>query len=172
MNNGLQMTYSDVRDQSYCLANNFVSIGLKKGDRIAFLLPNTHELVICYFASALAGLILVPFDLQDGVSYIRYMFEKIEPTAVVVYNSVEYQTLIEDLLPEINKHTLSDFKSEKFVNLRHVISIDEVKNPVKSKFHSAWSYENLVSKLIENGERKELPYVDSHDIFAISLTVI
>ncbi len=47
-NNGMKLTYSDVKDRAVRLAQNLLSMGLKKGDRVATLVPNTYELLIAY----------------------------------------------------------------------------------------------------------------------------
>lgn len=171
MNNGLEITYSDLRDRSYLLARNFMSLGLKKGERIAFLLPNTYELAVGYFSAALAGLVSVPFDASYGVKQIEYMLKNTESSAVVIYNSLEYANIISELFPELKSCTLDNFKSTKFPHLRHVIVIDDHEKQVKSNFTGAWSFGQLESKLIDENV-KEFPFVDPDDIFAILSTVI
>lgn len=170
MNDGLKLTYSDLKDRSYMLARNLMSLGLKKGDRIALLLPNTYEIVICYFASALSGLIVVPFDAYYGYNQIDYMLKSTEPSAVVLYNSEDLISLISKLFPELNSSTLSNFRSDRYPSLRSLIVIDDHEGQVNSICKSAWSYSDLETKRIDN-EIKEFPYVDPDDIFAILSTV-
>jgi fatty-acyl-CoA synthase len=170
MNDGLKLTYSDLKDRSYMLARNFMSLGLNKGDRIALLLPNTYEIVISYFASALAGLIVVPFDVSYGLEQADHILKTTEPSAFVLYNCVEYQSLISDLFPELNSCTLNSFKSNRYPSLRIAIVVDDHENKISKKFPSAWSYSDLESKQIDK-ETKEFPYVDPDDIFAILPTV-
>ena len=170
MNEGLELTYSEIKEKSFLLARNFMSLGLKKGDRIAFLLPNTYELLIGYYAAALAGLISVPFDASYGSKQIDFMFKNTEPSAVVVYDCEEYHDLILGLFPQISSSKPNEFKSENYTRLKNVIVIDDHENKVKSNFSSALSYNDLASKLIDK-DVKEFPYVDSDDIFAIMSTV-
>lgn len=170
MNGGLELTYSEIKEKSFLLARNFMSLGLKKGDRIAFLLPNTYELLIGYYAAALAGLISVPFDASYGSKQIDFMLKNTEPSAVVVYDCEEYHDLILRLFPEILSGKPNEFKSENYTRLKNVIVIDDHENKVKSKFSSALSYNDLELKLIDK-DLKEFPYVDSDDIFGIMSTV-
>ena len=171
MNDGLKLTYSDLKDRSYMLAQNLMSLGLKKGDRIALLLPNTYEIVIFYYAAALAGLIVVPFDARYGPSQIEYMLNHTETSAVVLYNCEEFQDLIKSLFPDLNWFTLSGFKSEKYPSLRNVIVIDDHEGKVKTSYKSAWSYRDLETKRIDSSGLKEFPYVDPDDIWFILSTV-
>lgn len=170
MNNGLELTYSAIRDQSYMLARNLIALGLKKNERLAFLLPNTHEIVICYYACALAGLISVPLDADYGSNEIEYMIKKTEPSAVIIFDWPDYKNLIDDLFSEIDSCSLENFKSKKFTNLHHVITIDHESSVTRKIRPGAWSYTQLISKLIDLSDI-EFPYVDSDDIFSIMFTV-
>lgn len=172
MNNGLEMTYSDLRDQSYTLAYNLMSIGLKKGERIAFLLPNTFELALGYYAAMLTGLVSVPFDSSYGAKQIEYMLKNTETSALVVYNCSEYESLISELLlPELKSASLDrGFKSSKFPHLKHVIVVDDHENTTNTIYSGLWSFVDLVSKRIDENPI-QLPYVDPDDIFGILSTV-
>lgn len=170
MNNGLQLTYSDVKQRSYTLANNLMSLGLNKGDRIAYLLPNTYELLICYFAASIAGLISVPLDADYGSDELEYMLKKTEPSAVVFYDCAEYEKMVNDLFSEIYS---SEFKSKKFPNLRHVIAVEDHSSETTTKsksIESAFVFSDLEKKLIDTKDKK-YPYVDTDDVFAVMFTV-
>lgn len=172
MSNGLELTYGEIREQSSTLAKNLMSLGLKKGERVAILLPNTHEIVISLFACSLAGLISVPLDADYGSDEIEYMLNKTEPSAAIVYDWPSYQGLIGDLFAEIDTCALNDFKSSKFASLRHFIRIDAATKDAEKSRQGAWSYDQLISKLIETNESHEFPYIDADDVFSIMFTVI
>lgn len=87
-------TFRQMQDRANRLANAFLSMGLKKGDRVATLVPSTSEFHETVFAAAKAGLVLVPLNygyLGDEITYTvntvgarafvideRYL-EKVEP---------------------------------------------------------------------------------------------
>lgn len=52
---GKQMTFSELASEVKKMANFLQSKGLKKGDRVAIMLPNSPQTVIAYFGSLLAG---------------------------------------------------------------------------------------------------------------------
>lgn len=171
MNNGLEVTYSYLKTKSYSLAASLVSLGLKKGERIAYILPNTHELVMLYFAASIAGLIAVPLDADYGSSELEYMLNKTEPSAVVVYNCAEYRNLIDNLFPGLNAGRPESFKCERFPNLRHVIVVNEQNNMDNVSFSAALSYSKLTEPHIDF-DYGRFPYVDPDDLFAILFTVL
>lgn len=56
---GKQMTYHEVLDHVYRFANALLQLGIRKGDRIAIMLPNCPQCVIAYYGTMLTGAIVV-----------------------------------------------------------------------------------------------------------------
>jgi len=56
---GKNLTYSQVDDISSRFASALVSLGVKKGDRVAIFLPNIPQLVISFFGTLKAGGVVV-----------------------------------------------------------------------------------------------------------------
>lgn len=171
MNNDMQMTYSQLRDRAYALARNFMSLGLKHKNRIGFLFPNTYEIVICYYAAILAGLTSVPLDVFYGAKQIEFMMKNTEASAFVIWNSGEYKSVIDELLPELkSSSSTGDVKFAKFPHLRRVIMAgNEYKTT--SEVPNGHSFYELESKRIDQIDH-EFPTIDPHDIFAILSTVL
>lgn len=48
------------------LASGLAALGLEEGDRVALLLPNGREAVVCYLACFRMRLVIVPLDYQSG----------------------------------------------------------------------------------------------------------
>ncbi len=57
---GASMTYGQVDDLSSRFATALVSLGVKKGDRVAIFLPNMPQFVLAYFGILKAGGVVVP----------------------------------------------------------------------------------------------------------------
>ncbi len=76
------MTYGQVDELSSRFAAALVSLGVKKGDRVAIFLPNMPQFVLSYFGILKAGGVVVPcsplykakeleFQLRDsGASFV------------------------------------------------------------------------------------------------------
>src|SRR5690606_4791622 len=56
---GKELTFRQVYEESLKLANYLVNLGIKKGDRIAIMLPNCPQGVIAYYGILFAGAIVV-----------------------------------------------------------------------------------------------------------------
>ena len=51
ISNDRQLTYAELNRAANRLANNLSKLGIKKGDRLAFLLPNSIEIIILWHAT-------------------------------------------------------------------------------------------------------------------------
>lgn len=56
---GKEMTYGELFKEAKQMANYLQALGLKKGDRLAIMLPNCPQAVISYYGALLAGAIVV-----------------------------------------------------------------------------------------------------------------
>ncbi|WP_047150558.1 long-chain-fatty-acid--CoA ligase [Aneurinibacillus tyrosinisolvens] len=56
---GKEMTYAELLEDCYRFANAIQRLGVKKGDRVAVMLPNTPQAVIAYYGALLAGVVVV-----------------------------------------------------------------------------------------------------------------
>ncbi|MFB4210722.1 long-chain fatty acid--CoA ligase [Shouchella sp. JSM 1781072] len=56
---GKSMTYEDLHNQALRFANQLVKLGVKKGDRVAVMLPNSPQSIISYYGILMAGGIVV-----------------------------------------------------------------------------------------------------------------
>src|SRR5260370_42368803 len=53
-------TYLSISEEAWRFANGLRKLGVKKGDRIARLLPNTPQFVVAFFCALRAGATVVP----------------------------------------------------------------------------------------------------------------
>ncbi len=60
------------------LAQGLFALGLKKGERVAALLPNSVELIIAYLAMLKAGGVFVPLNPQLTAAHLRYALDHSE----------------------------------------------------------------------------------------------
>ncbi|MBM3129539.1 MAG: long-chain fatty acid--CoA ligase [Chloroflexi bacterium] len=61
------LTYRELNDAVNRLANALLQLGVKKGDRVALLLPNSPQMVIAYYAALKTGAIAVSLNpLSDA----------------------------------------------------------------------------------------------------------
>lgn len=60
---GKEIKYRQLKKRVDCLAQAFVSLGLKQGERVSLYLPNCPEFIISYWAVLKAGGVIVPISI-------------------------------------------------------------------------------------------------------------
>jgi fatty-acyl-CoA synthase len=140
---------------------------------LAIALPNTHEILITYFACALTGIIVVPLDTAYGPSELAYMIETTAPKAFLICNKSgfnDYIQLMHELVPEIKSSQRGRLESKRFPSLKNLILLDKQDN--NDYETAAWIFEDLVSSKLNICDDVEWPKVSFDDTFAIIFTVI
>lgn len=86
------LTYGQLRDRSNQLANGLVSLGVKPGERVAILLPQSFETVIAHVAIYKLGGIALPLALLFGADALEYRLRD-SGAAAVITNDFGYAKL-------------------------------------------------------------------------------
>ncbi|MBN2243794.1 MAG: acyl--CoA ligase [Acidobacteria bacterium] len=69
----VRISYLDLYDHAYRMANWYQSHGLGKGDAILLWAPNGPEWVAALLACSLTGVIAVPLDIKVKPDFVRYI---------------------------------------------------------------------------------------------------
>lgn len=99
-----RLTYRDLNMRVNQLSNALLRAGLRKGEKVATLLPNCLELVLMYWAAAKTGLVIVPASplLQEGG--LATLLKDSDAVLVLASHSFEASlNRIRDDLPGISK---------------------------------------------------------------------
>ncbi len=81
---GRVLTYTELEDRSNRLANGFLSLGLRRGDRVGLLARNCLEYLEIELAAAKAGLILAALNWRLGDRELRHCINLVQPEAIIV----------------------------------------------------------------------------------------
>jgi long-chain acyl-CoA synthetase len=87
-----EFTWAAVNERSNCLANALISLGCKKGDRVAILAHNSSEFVESIFGCAKAGLIYVPLNFRLSPPEMQYILNDSTPTTLLF--SAEFSAIV------------------------------------------------------------------------------
>ena len=68
-----ELSFREYNEKGCRLANAWLDMGLKKGDRISVLLYNVMEFMDIYLAAAKAGMVVVPINFRWVGSEIEYV---------------------------------------------------------------------------------------------------
>ncbi len=116
-------TFSQLSERVNRLANGLLKLGIKKGDRVAFLQVNCNQCVETYFAVAKTGAIYMPLNFRAKGNELSYMINTAEATALLAGD--RYIPLIDSVRPELKylKHTIAiENKHDDFLYYEDIIS--------------------------------------------------
>jgi acetoacetyl-CoA synthetase len=82
--------FSHIHEKVRRLQHYFLSIGLKKGDRVAGYLPNTHHAVVAMLACASIGALWTACSPDFGFEGVWERFSQVNPTVLLVCNGYYY----------------------------------------------------------------------------------
>lgn len=171
---GLNLTFSQVKQRINQIAQNLLEMGFKKGDRIALSLPNTHELAMTFLAACEIGLISVILNPAYQLTEFEYMLKKTGAKGVFIYDSfktLNHLELIRKICPELDQSETGKIKSKNLPNLQHVVVLNSPLIPEKRTYKGTWKFTDISESKLGNGHH-ELPYVDIDDPCLILFTVI
>jgi long-chain acyl-CoA synthetase len=77
------MPYPEVKDKVDRLATALYNLGLKKGDRVATILPTSIQFMISDYAISRAGLVHIPSSSLEPVPTLEHKFKEGTPRALI-----------------------------------------------------------------------------------------
>jgi acyl-CoA synthetase (AMP-forming)/AMP-acid ligase II len=107
----VRLTYREFNERVNRLANGLISLGLEKGDRVAFFSSNRHHILEAFYACHKAGLVTVPLNARASIPEAVQMLNNSESNAVLV--GEEFVADIEGVRPRLDtvKHYVVTSKS-------------------------------------------------------------
>jgi len=97
-------TYRQMGEKALCLAQGLQQeLGIRKGDKVAFLMPNRPEYVFCEYAVAKTGAIRVPLAVLLGNSDHTYMMNHAECTTLVYHEKMTSR--VAEMIPALETVT-------------------------------------------------------------------
>ncbi|MDC3412586.1 long-chain-fatty-acid--CoA ligase [Aquibacillus sp. 3ASR75-11] len=142
---GKELTYEELYAQAKKFASYLQELGLKKGDRVAIMLPNSPQSVISYYGSLMVGCIIVQtnplykereleYQLKDSGAKVIVCLDLLLPIVTSVKEGTEIDhvivTGIKDFLP-FPKNLIYPFIQKK--------QQSKVVKPVQSNDTHLWS---------------------------------
>ena len=121
----IRLNYGELANEVNSLAKAFIASGITKGDRIGIWSPNNVEWVICQYASAKIGAILVTINPAYRSHELSYVLKQSECKALVIQNQFKtsnYEEMILELCPNLSLCQAGKLESPDFETLAFVIS--------------------------------------------------
>ncbi len=80
----LEMTYAQLREDSIALGKHLVKMGLRKGDKVSFMMHNGYQTCKLFLGTMYSGLVVAPLNLQAQPSQLEYVVRHSDTKAVFV----------------------------------------------------------------------------------------
>ena len=81
--NNYTMTYPELKDRVERLATAFHNMGLKKGDRVATILPTSIQYVLADYGISRAGLVHIPSSSLEPIPTLEHKFGEGKPRVLI-----------------------------------------------------------------------------------------
>ncbi|MCP2281103.1 acetoacetate--CoA ligase [Nocardia amikacinitolerans] len=85
-----RLTYGQLRDQVARARTGLTKLGVRRGDRVAAVLPNITETVIAFLAATSLGAVWSSCPPEFGVKAVLDRLRQIEPTVLLVVDGYRY----------------------------------------------------------------------------------
>lgn len=119
-----EVTYREFNETINRAANVFLDLGIKKGDRVCFFLPNCPEFLYAWFGLAKIGAVLVPINTNYRTEETKYIVNHSEANSILVHSSL--REVVDHIRPEtplLENFLLlgEDIKNSDYVSFEEVL---------------------------------------------------
>ena len=80
----MSWSYDDLHSQACCLSNALVERGVKRGDRVAIVMPQRFDTAVAYMAVLQMGAVAVPLSMLFGPEALEYRLQDSDAVAAIV----------------------------------------------------------------------------------------
>lgn len=93
------LTFGELNEQINKVANGFLALGVKPGEKVAIMLPNCPEFLYAWFGANKIGAVEVPINVALKGAGLAYQIDQSD--SVVLVASVEYMDRLEEILEDL-----------------------------------------------------------------------
>ncbi|MDR2670978.1 MAG: AMP-binding protein [Oscillospiraceae bacterium] len=121
-------TYREFRDDVDLFARSLISLGVKRGDKVAIWATNVPAWYITFWAATKIGAILVTVNTAYKIHEAEYLLRQSDTHTLVMvdgYKDSDYRGIIQELCPELAAHKAGEpLHAKRLPFLRHVVATD------------------------------------------------
>uniref|UniRef100_A0AC34QF01 Acyl-CoA synthetase n=1 Tax=Panagrolaimus sp. JU765 TaxID=591449 RepID=A0AC34QF01_9BILA len=141
----IRKTYAELFADARQLAASLIHLGVKKGDRVGIWGPNYYEWVVTQFATAMAGMVLVPAYQSEE---LKFALHELKINVVITppeFEKMNYVDILHSTVPEMTakKEGTGEVYSTAMPDLKHAIIF---KGEPGRKYKGFWNYDELLEK--------------------------
>jgi len=145
---GLRFTYREFNDECSKVAKGFLKMGIKRGDHVAIWATNYPEWLMCLFAAAKIGAVLVTVNTNYKIFELEYLLHQSDTRALFFMRSFKdtnYVQIVNSLIPEIKRNSSSvGIKSKRLPHLKDIVFIPGVRDKDEKIPDNMTSWDDIV----------------------------
>lgn len=127
-------TYDDLARRAWATARSLAGMGVKPGDHVGLLFPNSVEFVTTLFGIAMLGAVAVPINTRYRAWELGFLVKDADLSCIVTYDGtrdyVDFATLLEEAFPELaSQRQPGQLALDAAPLLRAVVMLGETERP-------------------------------------------
>jgi len=140
-----QLTFKELNERTNKLANGFLKLGLKKGDKMAILSNNSVEFMEIYAAAAKGGFIITPLNFRLHPEEISFIINNSDSKYLIVES--RYREATETIwkratelgFEDVKRVLISDEHAEGWLSYEDIVKMGENTYPsIKINPEDTW----------------------------------
>src|SRR5438128_5991302 len=128
-----RLSYDETRARARQVAKGLLKIGVKRGDKVALLMPNRAEWLLVDFAVTLLGATLVPISTWSRARELAYVLSHCDATTFITVD----RFLGQDYLAMLGE--IGGPGSDRLPQLRRVVSVGDERPAGMVPFEDVWN---------------------------------
>ncbi|MCX7383605.1 MAG: AMP-binding protein [Alphaproteobacteria bacterium] len=128
----VRLTFAALHTEVERVAAGLIALGLVPGERVGLWSPNRVEWVICQYATAKAGLILVNLNPGYRESELEFALNKVQCAAIICadrFRTTDYIGILRSLAPELAECAPGALTAARLPHLRLAIHFAATEEP-------------------------------------------
>jgi len=128
----LRYTYGALLNEVDRAARTLMHVGVGRGDRVGIWSPNTAAWIVCQFAAAKVGAILVNINPSYRLRELEFALNQSGVKVLITaraFRKTDYVQMLVALMPELNAGRNGVLRSAKIPSVRQVVYVSEEGSP-------------------------------------------
>ncbi|MCL2163884.1 MAG: AMP-binding protein [Oscillospiraceae bacterium] len=121
-------TYSEFREDVDTFSRTLISLGVKKGDKVAIWATNVPAWFVTFWAATKIGAVLVTVNTAYKIHEAEYLLRQSDTHTLVMidgHKDSDYVAIIKEICPELADHTAGEpLHTRRLPFLRNIITVD------------------------------------------------
>lgn len=122
----VRLTWKELADRSDEVAQGLIELGVKAGDKVGVLMPNSLDYIVLIFAVTKLGAVVVPVNGRFKERELGYVFEHADLKVLFVAEGgggANYPTLIEGVFPQLSSADPTRLELSEAPLLRQIVNL-------------------------------------------------